>query len=273
MPEELVIDGKSINLGILSETEKSIFNEHFDRYIAPMYDQIELTIGSPPDPTTSSTVNQQLSLEKRVRIPADVLSQLLQSRKDHVRSGVAAAKSVFTSAVFKGVEGAGSDIVFGPIRAWHILRTTDAGAETTTQGWDLWNGAVATLTPTAWAQFADNWIGWGANNGTAINIDRRALIVVLGFAELSENSPVESIQLQINGDTMTPTSLQQNVQLAPSDSRVPIVPCRTVILRPGDAVLGTAYTDISQISKLIAVGVTIGTANYMNNHRLATVQL
>ncbi len=282
MTQQLRIDLEGVNYQGegLDEDENLAFNLAFDRYLAPLFDQIDLTFAEVTagamDGTTdlnTNSVTRQAQLERRVKIPQDVLAQTYQARREVVRAAIAVAKSQLNGA-FRGLYGSQNELIIGEMNAWHILRKANA-TELPAEAWDMWSGTAASGTYTAqgaaWAQGADNWIGYGSTNANAIHVDKNVLLVILGYTDLAAVSPVQSVRLQVGNITYTPTILKTRIGLSPANYRTPIVGAKTQLLPPRTTCLGTIYTDRAIASELVVIGFSIGTADYMNNHYLATV--
>lgn len=277
---ELRIDLEGVNYQGegLDDDENLAFDLAFDRYLAPLFDQVDLTYADVTTTAGSSgttdlntnSVTRQAQLERRVKIPQDVISQTYQARKEVARAAVAIAKTQLNGA-FRGLYGSQNELVISEINSWHLLRTANA-TEQPAPSWQSWSSSTGfTGAGAAWAQGADNWIGYSTSNATAIHIDKNALIVVLGYVDAAAISPVQSVRLQVGNVTYTPTILKTKMSMAGANYRVPIVPAKTQILPPRTTVLGTIYNDNAIVSELIAIGFTIALADYANNAYLGSV--
>lgn len=259
---QIMMDGIDYQGDELSADELRVFNQHFDRYLAPLYSEVDLVTSAPADGSDPST------MERRRLIPEGAIARMIQQRKDHVRMSIMVAKRM-VGGTFKGIDGRGTEVVFGPIRPWHILRSAATAAETCSIAWGAISGtgggAIA-----AWATgntlsggASDYWIGYSTNNTTPINIDKRLLMLVMGYSSIGPDHVVESVQLTVDSTTYQPTTIDIPLSLAPSDYRVSYVAAKSQIISPRAQVLGTVATSAAQIDTLQVIGVSTGQAALM----------
>lgn len=276
-------DGDAFTATPLSDTELRVFDRTYDQIVARTAALVEQSMSRPWKNADWAETNPdnlpQVSAEKRSKYAVSRVSELMQSRKLHALWGVMIAKNYLLNSVFKGVHGGGTEVVMSHIRSFNLLRMAVTATETPTATWDNFKSATSYVTNTnqgaPWASFAsptsgvpnggtDYWIGQGSNNASVVNIDKRVCIVIFGFADLGSQRPLDSVQLRVNTTTYSPTVLFDEVALAPSDYRVPIVASRTFIIPPRAQVSGWVFANNPVSSYLIPIGVAIGEANYIN---------
>jgi hypothetical protein len=282
MPRKILVDNIEYEGAILSDDEDRIFDAHFNSLIATSSRRIELLY---PDvrevaaaPATAPLTGTSASLargeldrqpiqEKHVITPNSYLGDLYMAKREHLKAAVMIGKESL-AGVFKGIDGRGTELVFSAINAWHILRDQTA-TETPA---NAWNNFLATQNA-AWASGNNNWLGFGATNSTNANIDKRCMVVIIGYAMLGVNRALQLVQLQVDTITFQPTILHPYMYLAPNQGRVPIVHAKTQVLAPKANYLGTVRADSAQVATIIALGMTIGQGSFMINRYLATVTL
>jgi len=192
----------------------------------------------------------------------DPVSTIMRAYRGHLFAAARIAKAALNEAVFAGVEGPASQMLFGELMAWHIHRTTDAGAETPSKNW------IMSLTVDE-----DYWVGWGANNLNICNVDKDACVVAIGVADLTTNRAVRSIKFKIGDVDHKPIGVERR-QLAPSGYRIPVIPIKTLIFTPRVTYQARTYSDAAITGgKLALVGLTYGLGSYMTNLYKATVSL
>lgn len=283
MAQPIIVDNVEYEGETLSEEEAVLFDLSFDRYIAPFRTSYERTLQAPPITNSPGAAGAiPTTVIKTSYAPMDEISVLLHERKDHIQSALMIAKNLI-GGVFKGVAGHGPELVISILAPWHILRKATVALENPSESWDNFQNNVAAVIPATaatltggatWLGVGQNgWIGWGALNATAANIDKRVLVCIVGFCELSQNRPARSVQFQVDNITFVPTQLQPSMVLAPTTGRVPLVPSKTYIFPPRSQVTGTVYADGPLASILVPIGVAIGQASYMNQHFQTTVTL
>jgi len=192
----------------------------------------------------------------------DPVARIMKAYQGHLFAGARVAKAALNDAVFAGVEGPASQMLFGELMAWHLHRTTDAGAETPSKNW------IMSLTVDE-----DYWLGWGANNLNIADVDKDACPVVIAIADLTANRAVRSVKFKIGDVDYKPIGLER-LQIAPSGYRIPIVPVKTLIFTPREKYQARTYSDAAIISgKLMLIGLTYGLGSYLTNLYKSTVTL
>lgn len=287
MTASLIVNGVEFQGTPLSSEEQVAFDAAMDLYIAPLVHKREKTLSQVVDSTPQvgqQSAPQPTVVERDVTEAWDGIAQLYQDHRADIYAAVQIAKTTL-SGTFKGISGLGQELVISHLAPWHILRKATAAAETPSETWDNLQSAAASGTIVGfsgglpvWVVAANNYLGWGAANATAANMDKRALVLVLGYTELLSNGaggfPLRSIQFVVNGTTWGPTQLHPTTNLAPNNGRYPIVPAYSpILIGPRGVYSATVYSAEATASIPVILGVTIGQASYMNNHVLATVSL
>ena len=148
------------------------------------------------------------------------------------------------------------------IRSLDILRTTGA-TETPNLDWEF-----------TFASGSDYWIGFGTDNLTAANVDRRiGCIIVLGIAFTQGGSPVvEDVYPQIGGNVY-PIQVIRHAWVADNPNGVRLARIRPWLLPQGQTALIQVRTRGAGANQLVLVGVTFARGDFMRLLAPTTVQL
>lgn len=188
-----------------------------------------------------------------------ILSSLFRENERKVIGAAEVAKEKL-DAPFTGLSAGDSEFGMQLIRPGHVLRTTGS-TETCETTW------IRTLTADD-----DYWIGYGTNNTTAVNIDKRLLVLVLGVTFTSGNAPVsEELYLTV-GSTTYPVMVLRNGWWADNPNGVRFTRIRPLIFVPKTTVLGRTYQELAGEQELVLVGISFGMGDLLRTRELSSVQ-
>lgn len=185
-----------------------------------------------------------------------VLTSLFRDNEAKIIAAAAVAK-LQNQANFTGMSASDRELGFQLIRPFHVLRST-SGTETPINTWR--SDGIATGAFTA---SGDYWIGQGTNNQTAINIDKRLVILPLGVVFTGGLQPtVEELLFQLNATTY-PVNVIRWAMNADNPNRVRYARIRPMIW-PGKAtVLAQVWSIAAQLLEMQLVGLTFGTGDIL----------
>lgn len=187
------------------------------------------------------------------------LMELFRDMYPVIKYGAEVAKNDL-KAVFRGLFAGDSEIGMSMIRPNHVLRTTGA-TETNTNDW--------TVTLTA---DDDYWIGFGTNNTTAINIDKRLCVVPLGVWFTQGGNPtVEELYIQVGAVTY-PVQVIRHAWVADNPHGVRACRIRPMIWKPKSRPLVQTYSINAAVQEMILVGVSFGMGDLLRTQAPTTVQ-
>lgn len=190
---------------------------------------------------------------------SSVLAALFKENEEKIIGAAEVAKDKFASP-FKGLSASDTEFGLQLIRPNHVLRTTGA-TETNANDWSF-----------TFTADADYWIGRDTNNTTAINIDRRLLVMPLGVAFTQGATPiVEELLLQV-GPTTYPVIVLRNSWLADNPNGVRFTRIRPMIWIPKQTVLGQVYSILAGINELVLVGLSFAMGDLLRAQAPTTVQ-
>lgn len=190
-----------------------------------------------------------------------ILHDIYASNLDRILAAAAVAK-LQVGASFTGLSASDSELGMQHIRPGHIMRTT-ATTETPNNSWSF-----AQTSGTAQA-----FIGYSTSNGTAINIDKRAVIVPLAVGFSAGVQPVtEELYVQL-GSTTYPVMVVRNAWLADNLNQVRIARLRPMIWPGRSQVLVQANNIAAQTQEMPFLGVTFGKGDFLRLTSYASVQL
>ena len=203
---------------------------------------------------------QVISRQGEVGYGNGFLQDLFQDNQNLIVDACKAAKHAFSGAAFKGLFAGDSQFGVSPILPNHVLRTTGA-TETNTNDW--------TRTFTA---DGDYWIGRDTDNTTAINIDKRLLVLVLGVAWSQPNAPtVEKIQFQI-GNNIYPYQSVRHGWYRDNVHRMRAARLRPMIFAPKDTVLAQIYSLVAADQEMELLGLSFAKGDLLRAQAPTTVQ-
>lgn len=179
------------------------------------------------------------------------LTALFRDNEAKILAAAAVAK-LQNQANFTGMSASDRELGFQLTRPFHVLRTTGA-TETPVNDWSLAFTAAA----------SNSWIGYSTSNNTAINIDKRLVILPLAVTFTSGLQPtVEELYFQLNATTY-PVNVIRWAWLADNPNRVRYARIRPMIW-PGKAtVLVKYWARAAQTLEMVLVGLTFGTGDIL----------
>lgn len=186
--------------------------------------------------------------------------QLILDNWGKIIGAAEVAKDKF-KATFKGVGASDSEIALQKIRPGHILRTTGA-TEAPQNDW------LFTFTADS-----DNWVGYGAANGTAINIDRELLLLCLGVVFTQPQQPVvEEIRVTV-GNTVYPVEVIRDAFTADNKWRIRGTPLRPKLLVPKATTFWEVYSIAAGQNELVILGLAFGLGRLLRLREPSTVSV
>lgn len=201
-------------------------------------------------------------LEMQIRndfaAPGSFYEMLLMRNLGKVIGAGEVAKDKF-KAPFTGMSAGDSEFGMQKIRAGHIMRT----AATTETCANTWSFTLTTST--------DYLVGYSTNNTTAINIDKEALVLLLGVVfTQGAGGQVEELYVQV-GSTTYPVISIRDAWMADNDFGVRGVPIRPILLIPKATVLIQTLSIAANVAELVFLGVTFGMGRYLRQQTYSTV--
>ena len=229
--------------------------------------QLPVSIEGNSWPTTELTAfemdvlqRQVLDRKGEIAFGNGFLQDLYQDNAALIIEACKAAKHAFGDVAFKGLFAGDSQFGVTPIQPAHVLRTTDA-TETAVNDW--------TRTFTA---DGDYWIGYSTNNTTAINIDKRLLVLILGVAWSQGWAPiVEKIQFQI-GNNIYPYQSVRHGWYSDNQHRIRAARLRPMILGPKDTVLAQIYSLVANDQEMELIGLSFAKGDLLRAQAPTTIQ-
>lgn len=180
----------------------------------------------------------------------DLLTALYQQNLDKIVGAAAVAKNQL-SMRFGGAMPSDTEFGIQHIRPMHVLRTT-ATTETVDLDW------TRTFTTDS-----DYWIGFGTNNTSAINVDKRAVVLPLAVTFSQGTDPtVEEIYHQLNGTTY-PVQVLRHSWMSANNPRVRYAAVRLGLWVGKATVLTQIYSIVAAQQQFVPLGVTFGSGAYL----------
>jgi len=198
----------------------------------------------------------------------DFLRGTFDLNKESIESAVMVAKSKL-EAPFNGILAGDSQIGVQLIRPGHIMRGTGA-TETPLNTWDSFG---ITSGGGAFVSGSDNWIGYGADNATAVNIDKEALLTPMGIMFSQGQAPVVSeVRFQI-GETTYPVTGLRNAFVADTPNRIRAVRFHPLLMEPKQTVLGVAWSESGGRQEMQLLGLTFGLGRFLRQQSYSSVSV
>ena len=184
---------------------------------------------------------------------------MLLDNSNAVLAGVRAAKKKISgSPVFRGSMASSNELGMQLLRPGHIRRVNDNATETADNTWEF------TATKSTTAASNQSWLGYGAADyNTALSIDKRALMVVMGIVGYGSTCPFSEIQIKQGMTDYVVETLEPFLYNADSPEQIPISRIRTRILPPRETLLAKIRSRMAGTYEVGLVGVAIGTGAYM----------
>lgn len=181
----------------------------------------------------------------------DFLANLFRDERHLLIAALQVAKAELGGQEFTGLFASDAEIGIQLIRPGHVLRTTGT-TETVTNSWSF-----------SFTVAGDYWIGFGANNTTAINVDKRACIVPMGIWFTQGGNPtVEELYVQLGGTTY-PVNVIRHAWLSDNAYNIRACRIRPMIWKPKGRPLVQSYSIAAATMELVLAGVTFGLGDYL----------
>ncbi len=219
-------------------------------------------------PMTPLTIEERALLERQVlsrdgeiAFGNGFLQDLFGSHHDLIIDACQAAKFALGGVNYKGMTA--DDGAFGVslILPEHVLRTT-ATTETPQLTWDV-----------TFTADGDYWIGYAANNQTAIHIDKRAMVLVLGLSWTQGWSPItEKIQFAEGGLTK-PYQVVRHGWWADNVHRIRAARLRPMLWGSKDTVLAQTYQFVAGQQHMQLLGLTFAKGDMLRTQEVTTVDV
>lgn len=171
-----------------------------------------------------------------------VIRRLFETQREVIAAALAIAKNKM-QASFAGAFASDTQIAVQLIRAPYLRRTTGA-TETPTTGWNF-----------TFASGADDWIGFGSNNATAINVDKRLCMALLGLQFTGNAQPVVEEIEPTRGGISFPAQVIRQAWYGDNETRQRLTSIRPIVLAPRDTFLVDVVTKAAEDQELVFLGV------------------
>lgn len=191
--------------------------------------------------------------------PGSFLNWLLAINMDRIRGAAEVAKA-HLEAPFAGMSAGDSEIGLQLIRPSYIMRTT-AATEAATNDWTF------TLTDNG-----DYWLGYGTDNTTALNIDKRLCLLWLGVAWSQGNAPrVEELLIQVGGTIYPVYNLRWGWQ-GDNQWNVRALPIRPILLPPKQTLLVQTWSLGASSQEMQVLGIAFGKGDLLRAANPTVIQ-
>ena len=188
------------------------------------------------------------------------LEDLFKDNYANIRAGLQVAKSELQAAPFKGMFAGDSELAMQLIRPAYVIRTTDA-TETADNTWSF-----------TFTAGNDYWLGFGTNNTTAINVDKRACLVPLAVAWTQGGLPtIEEVYVQLGGTTY-PVNVIRHGWYADNPNQVRYARIRPQIWRPKSRPLVQVRVLSASVQELVLVGIAFVMGDLARTQAPTTIQ-
>ena len=188
------------------------------------------------------------------------LEDLFKDNYANIRAGLQVAKSELQAAPFKGMFAGDSELAMQLIRPAYVIRTTGA-TETADNTWSF-----------TFTAGNDYWLGFGTDNSTAINVDKRACLIPLAVAWTQGGLPtVEEVYVQLGG-TSYPVNVIRHGWYADNLNRVRYARIRPQIWRPKSRPLVQVRVLSASVQELVLVGIAFVMGDLARAQAPTTIQ-
>lgn len=188
------------------------------------------------------------------------LEDLFRDNLPNIVAGLQVAKSELGAAPFRGMYAGDSELALQLIRPGYVLRST-AATETPANDWTF-----------TFTSGNDYWIGFGTDNTTAINVDKRACIIPLAVSWTQGGLPtVEEVYVQLGG-TSYPVNVIRHGWYADNPNQVRYARIRPQIWRPKSRPLVQVRSISAAVQELVLIGIAFVMGDLARNQAPASVQ-
>lgn len=171
-----------------------------------------------------------------------LLTQLFKDNERNILAAASVAKASFKSP-FRGLSAGDSEFAVQLIRPQHVRRST-AATEATAATWSF-----------TFASGADYWLGFGTDNTTALNIDKRLLVLPLAVAWTSGTAPVVEELLWQQGSVIYPVMVIRHGWMTDVNG-VRFARIRPMILKPKSTTLVQNFSIAAGVDELVLIGLS-----------------
>ena len=213
---------------------------------------------------TALTVSEEALLQKQlyqfIASHNSFLEDLFKDNYANIVAGLQVAKTELGSAPFRGMYAGDSELSMQLIRPAYVLRTTGA-TETAANDWTF-----------TFTTGNDYWIGFGTDNTTAINVDKRACVIPLAVTWTQGGLPtVEEIYVQLGG-TSYPVNVIRHGWYADNPNQVRYARIRPQIWRPKSRPLVQVRSISAAVQEMVLVGIAFVMGDLARAQAPTTVQ-
>lgn len=188
------------------------------------------------------------------------LEDLFKDNYNNIRAGLQVAKAELSAAPFRGMFAGDSELVMQLIRPAYVIRTT-AATEAADNTWSF-----------TFTSGNDYWIGFGSDNTTAINVDKRVCVIPLAVAWTQGGLPtVEEIYVQLGG-TSYPVNVVRHGWFADNPNQVRYARIRPMIWRPKSRPLVQVRSISAAVQELVLVGIAFVMGDLARAQAPTTIQ-
>ena len=188
------------------------------------------------------------------------LEDLFKDNYANIVAGLQVAKTELGAAPFRGMYAGDSELAMQLIRPAYVRRTTDA-TETAANDWTF-----------TFSAGNDYWLGFGTDNTTAINVDKRACVIPLAVAWTQGGVPtVEELYVQLGG-VAYPVNVVRHGWYADNLNRVRYARIRPQIWKPKARPLVQVRVLTASVQELVLVGVAFVMGDLARAQAPTTIQ-
>jgi len=187
------------------------------------------------------------------------LTNLFEDNWPNILAALGVAKHEL-KAPFKGMSAGDGEIALQLIRPAHVIRTTGA-TETAANDWSV-----------TFTADSDYWIGFGTNNTTAINVDKRLLLLPMAVWYTQGVAPtVEELLIQAGGTTY-PKNIIRHSFVADNPTQIRAARIRPLLLKPKSTLLVQVYSTVAHTQQLVLVGLAFVMGDLARADEPTTIQ-
>ena len=187
------------------------------------------------------------------------LTQLFNDNLGKIQGALEVAKADI-GGPFTGLSAGDSELGMQIIRPGYVRRST-AATEAITNDW-AFTFAVTT----------DYWLGFGTDNTTAINVDKRILVMPMAVGWTQGPNPVvEELLIQL-GQTTYPVNVIRHGWYADNPNRIRAARIRPMVWRPKSRPLVQTNQVNAGVDQLVLLGLTFGKGDLLRTLAPSTIQ-
>ena len=188
------------------------------------------------------------------------LQDLFQDHAGLIHAACRVAKEMLGNIAYRGMMAGDNELGVSLIRPCMVKRTT-GGTETPSGDWTF-----------SFAAGSDYWLGFGTDNTTALNIDKRLLVVPMAVWWSQGGAPVvEELQFRV-GQNVYPYQVIRHGWIADNQNRVRAARIRPMIWAPKDTVLSQVSSLVANDQEMVLVGLAFAKGDYLSTRLPTSVQ-